>query len=197
MKIIQINHQNPEKEKINQVLRILEDDGVIVYPTDTIYGLGANIFSEKAIKKVFSIKKRDYNKPLSVCLSEIKDITKVAYIDGLEFINKNLPGPYTIILPKKENILPILTSGSAKIGIRIPNNRICQELTRKFPITSTSANLSGEKVPLTAQEIAEKLGDQVDLVIDGGKTSGKPSTVLDCTKNPPLIIRQGIKEFRS
>jgi len=196
MKIIQINPQNPEKEKINQAIQILEEDGIIVYPTDTIYGLGANIYSDKAIKKVFSIKKRDHNKPLSVCLSRIGDISEIAYLgEDDQQLNENLPGPYTILLKKKDHVSPLLTAGSEKIGIRIPNNKICRDLTRKFPITSTSANISGEKVPITAEEVAEHLDDQVDLVIDGGKTKGTPSTVVDCTKKPPEILRQSNQEF--
>jgi L-threonylcarbamoyladenylate synthase len=197
MKIIRINPQNPEKDKINQALDILEKDGIIVYPTDTIYGLGANIYSEKAIIKVFSIKKRDHSKPLSICISKIGDISKIAYLgEDEKLINKNLPGPYTIILKKKEHVSPLLTADSERIGIRIPDYKICRELTRKFPITSTSANISGEKVPVTAEEVAEQLGDQVDLVIDGGKIRGTPSTVVDCTKNPPEIIRKSNQEFK-
>lgn len=187
--------RKPEKRKIEMAVNILEDDGLIVYPTDTIYGLGANIFSQKAIRKVYSIKGRDYSKPLSVSVSEIEDIDKIAHVDGIEEIKKLLPGPFTIILNKKENVSPLLTAGGEKIGIRIPYNAISRELTRKFPITSTSANLSGESVPESADEIVELWGDSVDLVIDGGKLQGTHSTVVDWTTQPPKVIREGVKEF--
>ena len=196
MKIVKINTQNPEKEKLDQALKILENEGVIVYPTDTIYGLGVNIYSEKAIERVYSIKGRDKGKPISVCLSKIEDIEKIAHLGSAKnFIGKNLPGSFTIILYKKQGISPILSAGSEKIGIRIPDNNICRELTRKFPITSTSANLSGESVPSSADDVAEKLGEQVDIIIDGGMTSKTPSTVIDFTISPPEILRKGKTNF--
>jgi Sua5/YciO/YrdC/YwlC family protein len=196
MKIIRIDPLKPEKGKIEKAVNILEDDGLVVYPTDTIYGLGACIFSEKAVGKVYSIKGRDYSKPLSVCLSEIGDINKIAHLDDAGEVKKLLPGPFTIILNKKKNVSPLLTAGGGKIGIRIPDNMISRELSRKFPITSTSANLSGEPVPDSASEIAELLGGTVDLVIGGGKLQGTHSTVIDWTIQPPKVIREGVKDFK-
>ncbi|HOI70660.1 MAG TPA: L-threonylcarbamoyladenylate synthase [Methanobacterium sp.] len=196
MKIIRIDPQNPEKRKIKMAVNILEEGGLIVYPTDTIYGLGANIFSDKAIRKVYSIKGRDYSKPISVSVSEIEDINKIAYLENLERVKEVLPGPFTIILNKKENVSPLLTAGGEKIGVRIPDNRISRELTRKFPITSTSANLSGGKVFESADAMIELWGDSVDLIIDGGKLQGNHSTVIDWTTQPPKVLRKGVKEFK-
>ena len=196
MKIIRIDPQNPEKRKIKMAVNILEEGGLIVYPTDTIYGLGANIFSDKAIRKVYSIKGRDYSKPISVSVSEIEDINKIAYLENLERVKEVLPGQFTIILNKKENVSPLLTAGGEKIGVRIPDNRISRELTRKFPITSTSANLSGGKVLESADAMIELWGDSVDLIIDGGKLQGNHSTVIDWTTQPPKVLRKGVKEFK-
>lgn len=196
MKIISIDPRKPEERKIEMAVNILEDSGLVVYPTDTIYGLGANIFRDKAIQKVYSIKGRDYNKPLSVSVSKIGDIDKIAHINGIEEIKELLPGPFTIILNKRENISPLLTAGGDKIGVRIPDNRISRELSRKFPITSTSANLSGEKAPESADEIAELWGDSVDLIIDGGKLPGTHSTVIDWTTQPPKVLRKGARDFK-
>jgi L-threonylcarbamoyladenylate synthase len=197
MKLIKINPLNVEKKKIEQAINVLENDGMVIYPTDTIYGLGANIFSDKAIKKVYSLKHRPYNKPLSVCVSEIKDIHKIAYLDPDEqTIQQILPGPFTIILKKKECISPLLTGGGDKIGIRIPDNKICRELARKFPITTTSANLSGKPAPESLDEIIEQLGDSVDLIIDGGRVKGAPSTVMDWTTTPPKVLRKSLKGYR-
>ena len=195
MKLIKINANNPEKEKIELAINVLESGGAVVYPTDTVYGLGVNILDENAVKKVFSIKKRPFNKPVSVCVSKIKDIYDIAYLDKdeEEIVENLLPGPYTIILRRKKHIYPLLTAGMDKIGIRIPDNKVCQELTRKFPITTTSANLSGGKVPKSVEEVLEQLGDCVDLILDAGVSkTGIPSTVIDLTVKPPQILREGL-----
>jgi L-threonylcarbamoyladenylate synthase len=197
MKLIHINPQKPEKEKIKQAINILKADGTVVYPTDTIYGLGVSLFSDEAIEKVYKLKKRSKDKPLSVCVSEIADIHKIAYLDkGEEIIKKILPGPYTIILKKRGHVSSLLTAGRDKIGVRIPNNKISRELCREFPITATSANISGGTVPEYAENIAEKLGDSVDLIIDGGKAKSTPSTVIDWTTSPPKILRRGVKDVK-
>jgi L-threonylcarbamoyladenylate synthase len=194
MKIIKIDTEKPEKDKIEFALNLLRDGGTVVYPTDTIYGLGVNIYDENAIKKVFYIKKRSFNKPLSVCVSQISDINRIAYLDKTkrDIINEILPGPFTIILRKKEFISKLLTAGGEKIGIRIPNNRICMELTKLFPITTTSANLSGKKPSGSVNEVVEQLDDSVDLILDTGKSENEfPSTVIDLTLNTPKVVREG------
>jgi L-threonylcarbamoyladenylate synthase len=194
MKIIKIDTEKPEQDKIEFALNLLRDGGTVVYPTDTIYGLGVNIYDENAIKKVFYIKKRSFNKPLSVCVSQISDINRIAYLDKTkrDIINEILPGPFTIILRKKEFISKLLTAGGEKIGIRIPNNRICMELTKLFPITTTSANLSGKKPSGSVNEVVEQLDDSVDLILDTGKSENEfPSTVIDLTLNTPKVVREG------
>jgi L-threonylcarbamoyladenylate synthase len=194
MKIIKIDTEKPEQDKIEFALNLLRDGGTVVYPTDTIYGLGVNIYDENAIKKVFYIKKRSFNKPLSVCLSQISDINRIAYLDKTkrDIINEILPGPFTIILRKKEFISKLLTAGGEKIGIRIPNNRICMELTKLFPITTTSANLSGKKPSRSVNEVVKQLDDSVDLILDTGKSENElPSTVIDLTLNTPKVVREG------
>ncbi|MBM4241671.1 MAG: threonylcarbamoyl-AMP synthase [Euryarchaeota archaeon] len=196
MKILRINSKNPEKEKIRMAINALKKGGVVVYPTDTVYGLGANIFHKEAIEKVYSIKKRPSAKPISVCVSKISDIDKIAYIDKKleKIIEKILPGPFTIILRKRESISPTLTAGGEKIGIRIPDNIICNELSREFPITTTSANLAGEKPPRSAEEVFEQLGESADIILDGGICKhGIPSTVIDMTESPPKILRKGAR----
>jgi L-threonylcarbamoyladenylate synthase len=196
MKLIKIDPQNPEKEKIKEAIAVLENGGTVVYPTDTLYGLGANIFREDAVRKVYAIKKRSLNNPISVCVSEIGDINKIAYLDrdAEKIIKKILPGPYTIILRKKEVISPILTGGGEKIGIRIPENRICRDLTQRFPVTTTSANISGKKAPKSLEEVLEELSGLVDIILDDGiSREGVPSTVVDLTVRPPRILRKGAK----
>ncbi|HHT18302.1 MAG TPA: threonylcarbamoyl-AMP synthase [Methanobacterium sp.] len=194
MKLIKINPENPETAKIEMAREILRQGGTIVYPTDTVYGLAANIFHEKAVLKVYQMKKRLKNKPISVCLSQIQDIKTVAQLDpDLEkIVQKILPGPYTLILNKKDNLQSRVTAGTDKIGIRIPNNVICRELSRKFPITTTSANISGHPSPTSARKAQKELDDKPDIILDSGPCSdGISSTVVDLTVTPSRIIREG------
>lgn len=194
MKLIKINPERPEKEKIELAINILKEGGTVVYPTDTIYGLGVNIYDEKAIQTVFILKKRLFNKPLSVCVSKISDINKIAYLNDFqeEIIRKILPGPFTVILKRREMLSPLLTAGEDKIGIRIPDNNVCTELTRFFPITTTSANLSGGESPKSVNEVIKQLGDSVNLILDAGISENEfHSTVIDLTVDPPQILREG------
>ena len=143
MKIIKISPDNPENKKLKVAIKALNEGKIIIYPTDTVYGIGANIFDLEAVGKVYSIKKRPMNKPLSVCVSKIADIEKIAYLNekSEKTISSLFPGPFTVILNKKEHVPSILTAEGRKIGIRIPDNKICMELSKEFPITTTSANL--------------------------------------------------------
>jgi L-threonylcarbamoyladenylate synthase len=194
MKIIKIDGTNLEHDKIKIARMAMKKGSIIIYPTDTVYGIGANVFDEKAILKVFSIKKRPLNKPLSICISKIEDIKHVAQMDvKTETIMRNLlPGPFTIILKKNNNISSLLTAGSDKIGIRIPDNRICMDLSRDFPITSTSANLSGYNIPESADGVLKQLGSSIDIMMEAGICKhGIPSTVIDMTVYPPKVLREG------
>ncbi|AEG18789.1 L-threonylcarbamoyladenylate synthase [Methanobacterium paludis] len=196
MKIVKINSKKPENEKIALAKKILRNGGIVVYPTDTVYGIGANIFDEKAVQKVYFAKKRSRSKPISICLSRIEDIKEVACIDRdtERIARKILPGPFTLILKKKEGVSPLLTAGEDKIGVRIPDSRICKELSEDFPITTTSANISGMKVPESADGVVKQLGDSVDLILDAGVFEhAVPSTVIDMTVFPLKILRKGSK----
>jgi len=194
MKILKINPDNPEKDKIKTAVDILRRGGTVVYPTDTVYGVGANIFHPEATRKVYSIKKRSLTKPISVCVSKIDNIHKIAYMnENIEkIIEKILPGPFTIILKKKVDVSSILTADGEKIGIRIPDNKVCVELSREFPVTTTSANISGEKIPESVEGILKQLDNNVDLILDAGICRhGVHSTVIDLTVYPPKIVRKG------
>ncbi len=194
MKIIKIDGRDPEPEKIEIARNIMKKGSIIVYPTDTVYGIGANIFDEKALLKVFSVKKRPKNKPLSICLSRVEDIEMVAHMDveTEKIIRKILPGPFTLILKKKNNVSSLLTAGSDRIGIRIPDSKVCTDLSRDFPITSTSANISGYDVPESPEEVLKQLGSSVDMIVDAGICKhGIHSTVVDMTVKPPKVLRKG------
>jgi L-threonylcarbamoyladenylate synthase len=194
MKILKINPNNPKKDKIKAAVNILKRGGTVVYPTDTVYGVGANIFHHEATRKVYSIKKRPLTKPISVCVSKIDNIHKIAYMDeNIEKMIENiLPGPFTVILKKKVDVSSILTAGGEKIGIRIPDNKVCMELSREFPVTTTSANISGEKIPESVEGILKQLDSNIDLILDAGICRhGVHSTVIDLTVSPPKIVRKG------
>ncbi|HMK54920.1 MAG TPA: L-threonylcarbamoyladenylate synthase [Methanobacteriaceae archaeon] len=194
MKIIKINPEQPDNIEITKAREALREGKVIVYPTDTLYGIGANIFNEEAVKRVYRIKKRSEDRPLSICLSRVMDLERVADLDdkSLQLAIKLLPGPYTLILKKNKQISNLITAGSDKIGVRIPDNSICRVLTMEFPITTTSANLSGEETPCSVEELTEQFKDEVDIYLDAGDPSQlSPSTVLDLTSWPPKILRRG------
>lgn len=183
---------------IDRAVSVLMHDGIIVYPTDTLYGLGADAFSEDAILKVYDAKKRDIGKPVSIAVSDVEMLASVARIDSSmeAFIRKFLPGPVTVVVPAKKILPDILTGGTGLIGIRIPANDIARQIIERFdtPITATSANLSGGKDPQTPDECTVPH----DLLIDGGRLPGTPSTVVDLTTK--TIVRRGanageIEEF--
>ncbi|BAW32223.1 MAG TPA: L-threonylcarbamoyladenylate synthase [Methanothermobacter sp.] len=192
MKIIKIENQHLKKH-LKEAKAILKSGGIILYPTDTLYGLGVDAFNEKAIKRLYRLKRRPLNKPMSICLHDTKWIKRVAHPNPKieKIIDMILPGPFTIILKKKNTIPSILTSGSEKIGIRIPDNTISRELASEFPITTTSANISGMKTHNNIKDIIQQIGE-VDLALDAGPLKKrKPSTVVDLTKDPPKILRKG------
>ena len=197
MKIAKINYKKPNWDIIDEAIDILSSGGVVLYPTDTIYGLGANIFNEEAVEKVYNIKNRDYFKPVSACFSSIEGVLLIAEIpfDYINLISKHLPGPFTFIL-NETPVMHINFAKNHKIGVRIPDNDIARRLSQIFPITSTSANLAGEKTLKTPKEILNQLNGEVDYVIDVGPLkSDLASTVVDLTRKEPKILRQGAGIF--
>lgn len=181
----------PTLKNIQKARRIIKRGGVIIYPTDTLYGLGADIFNQKAVKKIFAIKGRDFKKPISVLVSDFRDIKKIAVLNKEQekIAGGLLPGPFTLIFRKKKCISNLLTAGSQKVGIRIPDSKICQALAKNLPITATSANISGRKPIVNIKKIAKIFANKVDLILVGKNLSGKPSTVIDLTEKPFKIIK--------
>ena len=178
---------------INKAKNILINSGIIVYPTETIYGIGVNAFDEIAIKKIFSMKKRPKKLPISIAVSNLEMVSKVAEINEIveRIYERFLPGPITLILKKKPNISNLLTSNMDTIGIRVPDHDFTLKLIEKFgPITSTSANIHGNELPINIKIAKKQLGDLVDLYIDFGECKyKKPSTIIDIENHK--IIRQG------
>ncbi len=195
--LLQLHPDNPQPRLLKQISECLKDGGTIIYPTDTIYGLGCDIFHQKAIEKICKIKDVDPKKAqLSfICrdLSHLSDYTKSIDTPLYRMLKTYLPGPFTFILPASKQVPKILKSKKETIGLRIPDNIICKQIleTLNNPILSTS--LPGEMVEeYTDPEIIfENFGDKVDFVIDGGPGGMNPSTIIDCTSDEWQIIRQG------
>ncbi|MBN2010374.1 threonylcarbamoyl-AMP synthase [candidate division KSB1 bacterium] len=198
MKIFKINPQNPEPALIEQAAKIILRDGVIGYPTETVYGLGANALREPAIHNIFRLKQRDQDKPILVIASDTEMINRIVKSipdAALRLADAFWPGPLTMLFPAANNLPSALLGGRSTIGIRIPDHPVCLELLRYcgVPITSTSANISGDQNPMSAEEVANAFGDQLDALIDGGiATSRMPSTVVDISTDPPKLIRDGV-----
>ena len=199
--LIQIHPEDPQPRLIKQVIECLKDGGVIIYPTDTIYGLGCDIVQQKAIERICLIKNISPQKAqLSfICrdLSHLSDYTKSIDTPLYRMLKNYLPGPYTFILPASKMVPKILQSKKSTIGLRIPDNVICQHILEAMgnPILSTS--LPGEMVEdnTDPEIIYEKFENLVDFVIDGGIGGMIPSTIVDCTSDDWNIIRQGQGEW--
>ncbi|WP_407453809.1 L-threonylcarbamoyladenylate synthase [Methanobrevibacter sp.] len=193
MKILKTSIDNFDERIIGEAINVLANGGIVLYPTDTIYGLGANIFDNKAVKKVFEIKQRSPLKPLSILVSDVNAIDLVAKVSVQQknLINQYLPGPYTFILKKRDIVPRFVTSGSTFVGVRVPDNEIACRLAGIFPITTTSANLSDEEVLSNPNDILDQLDCEVDLVIDvGNLESSHASKIIDLSNSNPKIIRK-------
>lgn len=184
------------KEKIKEAAEIIKAGGLVVYPTETVYGLGANALSSKSVMKVFEAKGREYKKPISIAVKNLSEAKKIAKFNpyALKLAKKFLPGPLTLILPLKAEFPEELTLGKNTIGVRIPNHPVAQKLLKQvnIPITATSANVSGSKESITASDAIKEIGDKVNLVLDAGPCKyGKPSTVVDAV-DKVKIVREGV-----
>lgn len=185
---------------IEKAVSVLQHDGLVIYPTDTVYGLGADALSDEAIERVYEAKGRLEGKPVSIAVCDREMLHAFARVDEAAeaFINRFLPGPVTVVLKAKSVVPPVLTGGTGLIGLRIPSHIVPISIIEKLdaPITATSANRSGAKDPVLPGECSIAH----DLLIDGGRLSGTPSTVVDLTTR--TIIREGeldrrIREFLS
>lgn len=198
--LLRIHPDDPQPRLIKQVAECLKSGGVIIYPTDTIYGLGCDINQPKAVEKICKIKNVDPHKAqLSfICrdLSHLSDYTKTIETPLYRMLKSFLPGPYTFILPASKLVPKILKSKKSTVGLRIPDNKICQHILDELGHPILSASLPGEMVEeYTDPEVMyEKFGDDIDLIIDGGIGGMIPSTIIDCTGDEWVITRQGLGE---
>ena len=197
MKIIDVEKTFSYELAAKEAAITLLKDGVVVYPTDTLYGLGANALDEKAIEKVFLIKKRPKNVPMPVMVSSIEMAKALAFIDKSRerILSELWPGPYTFVLWKRKAISKMLTAGKETVALRIPSHPLCQGMIRDFegPITVTSANISGEEHLSSAKAIAERFSQEKqkpNLIIDAGDLpTSNPSAIVDLTSDTPKLLR--------
>jgi len=178
---------------IANAARLIIGGGLIVYPTETVYGLGANALDEQAIMRVFQAKKRPLSMPIFLAVSSLDMMQKIAELsaDELDLVSQLLPGPVAVLARKKSIVPDVLTAGSPLVGIRFPDHETAQRIIDLAgPITSTSANRTGAPPPVRASDVSDEIVNRVDTVIDGGKCRyAKPSTLLDLHSR--RIIRQG------
>jgi tRNA threonylcarbamoyl adenosine modification protein (Sua5/YciO/YrdC/YwlC family) len=200
--LLNIHPEDPQPRLIRKVVDTLERGGIIIYPTDTIYGLGCDILQQKAVEKVCRIKNVDPKKAqLSfICsdLSHLSDYAKQISTATYRLLKEYLPGPYTFILPASKMVPKILQSKKDTIGLRIPDNKIASMIIKELGRPILSASLPGEAVEdYTDPEVMyENFMNQVDIVVDGGIGGTVPSTIIDCTGNEPFVIREGAGEWR-
>ena len=193
--ILTINPKNPQVRLIRKVVDVLEQGGVIGYPTDTIYGVGCDLFNPEAIQKIHRLKKIGGEKPLSFICSDLKDISLYAFVSNYAYkiMKRVLPGPYTFILKATKLVPKIAQTKQRTVGIRIPDNKICLALVKELghPIISTSVNKPDEGLYNDPAEIEDRFGKQLDLVIDGGVIVADHSSIIDLTGDVPKVIRVG------
>ena len=193
--IMTINPKNPQIRLIRKVVDVLKEGGVIGYPTDTIYGVGCDLFNPEAVRKIHRIKKIEGNKPLSFICSDLKDISRYAYVSNYAYkmMKRLLPGAYTFILNATKLVPKIAMTRQKTVGIRIPDNKICLALVKEVghPIISTSVYKLDESLYNDPSEIEERFGKQLDLVIDGGGIVAEHSSMIDLTDDSPMVNRRG------
>ena len=185
-----------DEEILNEIVKVLDSDGLIIFPTDTVYGIACNSFSDNAIKRLFNAKNRDFSKPINVLTDSVEKIKLVASSINekeTELVNKYLPGNLTIILDKKKEVSNLLTANMPTIGVRIPNNDIALQILKAYPypLATTSANISGNKEGSKIEDFIKDFKDTVDIVIDFGELYDLPSTIVRVEDNEIKVLREG------
>ncbi len=191
---IEIDPSRPKPNQITRVVHALKAGEVIIYPTDTCYGFGADIFNKKAIEKVYQLKGKPKNRPFSFVCSDLKDISRYARVTDMAYriLKRYLPGPYTFILEGSREVPKMMLTKRKTAGIRIPDHPVCMEIVKALgnPVISTTVKREGE--PLSdPREMAEIFGKQVAVVVDSGIITPEPSSVISLIDDEPEIIRKG------
>jgi tRNA threonylcarbamoyl adenosine modification protein (Sua5/YciO/YrdC/YwlC family) len=193
--LLAINSDNPQMRLIRKAVEILRNGGIIVYPTDTVYGLGCDLFNKKGIETIYEIKHRSTKQPFSFICADLKDISNYALVSNYAYKNMRrlLPGPYTFVLEASRLVPKILLTKRKTVGIRVPDNNICLTIVRELghPVISTSATTGEDEILSDPQEIDAQYGRTVDVVIDGGILALEKSSVVSFIDDIPEVIRTG------
>jgi Sua5/YciO/YrdC/YwlC family protein len=192
---LSINSQNPQMRLIKKAVDVLQDGGVIIYPTDTVYGLGCALSNKKGIDRIYEIKRRSRKRPLSFVCADLKDISRYARVSDFAYktMKRRAPGPYTFILEASRLVPKIILPKRLATGIRVPDNQICLALVRELgqPIISTSVSTEDGEVLSNPVEIRDKFGHSVDLIIDGGILVSEPSSIISLVDDTIEVVREG------
>ena len=195
MEYYELHPENPQLRYINKAVEVLRNGGVIIYPTDTVYGIGCDIFNKEALERIFSIKNDSSSKLFSFVCADLKDISKYAKVSDYAYrtMKHLLPGPYTFILPAAKLVPKKLWSNRKTVGIRVPNHSITLKLVEELgnPIISTSATNRKGEIVIDPFEIKNIFNTQIDLMLASGHLAGNPSSVVDLSMEEPEVIREG------
>lgn len=193
--ILSINSENPQLRLIKKAVEVLKEGGIIVYPTDTVYGMGCDLFNKQAIERIYAIKRRNKKEPLSFICADLKDISNYALVSNYAYktMRRLLPGAYTFVLEASRQVPKILLTKRRTVGIRVPDNKICLALVGELghPLINTSAKLEQDEILSDPFEIEKKFKKLVDLVIDGGSLASDQSSVIDMIDDVPTVLRPG------
>lgn len=193
--LLAINSDNPQMRLIRKVVDILKNGGIIVYPTDTAYGIGCDLFNKRGIEKIYEIKRRSTKQPFSFICADLKDISTYAQVSDYAYrtMRRLLPGAYTFVLEASRLVPKILLTKRKTVGIRVPDNNICLTLVRELghPIISTSATTEEDAILSDPAEIEQKYRNAVDIVIDGGILATEKSSIVSLVDDTPDVIRTG------
>jgi len=194
--ILKINQYNPQHRLIMKIVDVLKNGGIVVYPTDTYYGIGCDIMNKKAIEKIYQIKQRDKSKPFSFICSDLKNISRYAKVSNYAYktMKRLLPGPYTFILEGSKLVPKMMLTKRKTAGIRVPENPICLTLVKELgnPVITTSATMPDGTIFHDASLIHDYFGNRVDAVVDGSIVPGSPSSVIMLINDIPVVIRKGL-----
>ncbi|MGD9124886.1 MAG: L-threonylcarbamoyladenylate synthase, partial [Desulfarculaceae bacterium] len=201
--ILEINPQNPQPRRIQQVVEVLRQGGVVAYPTDTVYGLGCDIFNKKAIKRIHQLKRQPLTRPFSFICPGLTELSQYARVTNYAYktLRRLLPGPYTFILEGSRQVPKMMLTRRKNVGIRVPDHPICLAIVQELghPVISTSAIDSQGRQLTSPRELEEVWGRQLEMVVDGGPVSGLLSSVVSLVDDAPEVLREGagtVDEFR-
>lgn len=196
-RIVKVSRENPDPEELQQAVEVLQQGGLVAFPTDTVYGVGVLIFRPEGIRRLYSAKGRPFDKPLPVLvpnLERVRQIVEEIPESALTLMQAYWPGPLTLVLRARPVVPEEVRAGRPTVGVRMPDHPVALSLLNLLPepLATPSANPSGQKEATTAEEVLQTLGEDIDLILDAGPSGGlSPSTVLDVSSLPPKILRKG------